>query len=318
MPRSSCSRNCLARTLAAAVFAAPLPAGAALHVYEPFDYSAPSLLNGTPASGLNLQGTYVSNGVHETFQLRVSAPGLSYGNLSGAPSVSGAKLTQLSGSTSNGSVVTLAQPVSILPGQAIFFSALFTFDDSSNGNHFASIDLIDDSSGDSITFGESIVGVRAIRASAETIAAGRRLTTAGSDRAFTNGQTLLLMGRYNNSPAALGDRLELLGYDTAASHALPASFDPSDPNTILYQELDEVDIDLTRISSLRFTLRGSDNNFIDELRIGSTLADVAPIPEPHTWLLMLCGIAGVAAAVRRRAALRQPAVFRCTRPRVIN
>jgi hypothetical protein len=307
MPRYPYPRSvdCLARMLAAAVLAAPLHASAALLVYEPFAYPAPALLNGTPASGLNLQGTYVSDVAHESFQLRVSAPGLSYGNLSGAPSVSGAKLTQLSGSTSNGSVVALAHPVSILPGQASYFSALFTFDDSSNGNHFASIDLIDDSSGNSISFGESVVGVRAIRASAETIAAGRNRTTEGSDRAFTNGQTLLLIGRYNNSPAALGDRLELLGYDTAASHPLPASFDPGDPNTILYQELEEVDIDLTRISSLRFTVRGSDNNFIDELRIGSTLADVTPIPEPHTWLLMLCGMAGVTAAVRWRVMLRQ-------------
>ncbi|MGH8666994.1 MAG: hypothetical protein ACREUX_22260 [Burkholderiales bacterium] len=96
-------------------------------------------------------------------------------------------------------------------------------------------------------------------------------------------------------------RLDGLGCDTGASHALPADFDPNDPNTILYQELDEVDIELTRISSLRFTIRGSDNNYIDELRIGSTLADVAPIPEPHTWLLMLCAIAAVAAGTRFRA-----------------
>ena len=293
--------NRFVRVLAAAGLAVPLHAGAALLVYEPFDYSAPSILNGTPATGLNLAGTYVSDVVHENFQLRLSAPGLGYGNLAGAPRVAGAKLTQLSGTTSNGSVVGFAQPVSVLPGQAIFFSALFTFDDSSNGNRFASIGLIDDVSGGSITFGESVVGVRAIRASAATSATGGRVTTGGDDQAFSNGQTLLLIGRYNNSALALSDRLELLGYDTAASHALPAAFDPNDPNTVLYQELEGVDIDLERISSLRFTIRGDDNNFIDELRIGSTLADVSPIPEPHTWLLTLCGIAAVAARVRFRA-----------------
>jgi hypothetical protein len=240
--------------------------------------------------------------VHEDYQLRVSAPGLGYGNLAGAPGAAGAKLTQLRATSSNSSVVGLAQPVSILPGQAIFFSALFTFNDAANANHFASIGLLDDASGGSITFGESVAGVRAIRASADTPATGGQRATGGDDQAFANGQTLLLIGRYNNSALALGDRLELLGYDTAASHPLPEAFDPDDPNTVLYQELDGVDIDLERISSLRFTIRGDDNIFIDELRIGSTLADVAPIPEPHTWLLMLCGIA--VAAGRRFCANR--------------
>jgi hypothetical protein len=51
MPRYPYPRSvdCLARMLAAAVLAAPLHASAALLVYEPFDYPAPSLLNGTPA-----------------------------------------------------------------------------------------------------------------------------------------------------------------------------------------------------------------------------------------------------------------------------
>jgi hypothetical protein len=284
----------LARVSAGAGLAVSLHAGAALLVYEPFDYPAPSLLNGTTATGLDLAGTYVSDVVNEVFQLRVSAPGLGYGNLAGAPGAAGGKLTQLRGTTSNGSVVGLAQPVPILPGEAIFFSALFTFNDAASGNRFARISLIDEVSGGSITFGETVAGVRAIRASADTPATGGQRATGGDDRAFDNGQTLLLIGRYNNSALASGDRLELLGYDTAANHALPGAFDPNDPNTVLYQELDGIDIDLERISSLRFAIRGDDNNFIDELRIGSTLADVAPVPEPRTWLLVLCGIAAVA------------------------
>jgi hypothetical protein len=297
------SRRFFARLLAAAALAVPFPALTALQVYEPFDYPAPSLLHGTAATGLNLSGTYVSGAAHELFQLRLSAPGLTYGALTGAPAATGAKLTQFNGTTANASTVGLTTPVRIPPGEAIFFSALFTLDDSSNGNHLAGIELIDDSSGDSLGFGESVVGVRSIRASVETTVLGRRLTTAGSDRAFENGQTLLLIGRYNNSAAALGDRLELLGYDTGASHALPAAFDPSDPHVVFYQELAGVDIEFTRISSLRFNVRGADNNFIDELRIGSTLADVTPIPEPHTWALLLCGLAAVAFAMRARSRL---------------
>lgn len=294
------SRICVVVALA---IVAPTYAVAGLFVYEPFSYTAPSLLHGTSATGLNLSGSYLSDAVHESFQLSVSAPGLSYGSLTGAPAAEGMKLTQLSGTIGVSSQVQLGAPIEVMPGEAIYFSALFTFDDSRNGNHFASIDLIDSTTGDSITFGESVVGVRAIRASAKTVVTGDQVTTIGDQNAFTNGQTLLLVGRYNNSALPLGDRLELLGYDTAATHELPSTFESSDPNRVLYQELAGVDIDLTRISSLRFTIRGIDNNFIDEVRIGSTLADVAPVPEPHTWLLMVCGIGAVilGKAIRCRA-----------------
>ena len=156
----------------AAALTPPPHAAAALLVHEPFDYPAVStpLLDGTVATGLNLTGTYVSDVVHPLFQLRLSSPGLSYGNLASAPSATGAKLTQLNGSTSNGATVSLADPVRILPGQAIFFSALFTLDDSRNGNHRAQVQLLDGE--DEIAFGEPVVGGRAIRAHAKTAATG--------------------------------------------------------------------------------------------------------------------------------------------------
>src|SRR5690606_30338847 len=121
-------------------------------------------------TGLNLAGTYATDAVHETLQLRVSAPGLHYGNLAGAPATAGNKLTQLQGTTSNSATVALAQPATIRPGEAIFFSALFTLDDSRNGNHLANSTLLDETSGGSIGFGESGVGVRAIRGTARATA----------------------------------------------------------------------------------------------------------------------------------------------------
>jgi hypothetical protein len=171
-------------------------------------------------------------------------------------------------------------------------------DDSRNGNHRAQVSLVDGA--ENISFGEPTVGSRAIRASASTSATGGVVASTGDRGSFSNGQTLLLIGRYNNSALPLGDRLELLGYDTAASHPIPTVFDPADPNAVLYQELRDIDIDLTRIAAVSFIIRGADNNYIDELRIGSTVADVAPIPEAQTWLLMVCGLAAVAAKARRR------------------
>ncbi len=288
-----------ARLAVAAALTTPLCAGAALHVYEPFDYAAPSILDGTAATGRNLAGAYESLRTDD-FRLRVSTPGLGYGGLVGAPTASGGKLTQLQGTTQDDATVGLAQPIEIAAGGALYFSALFTFDDSSNGNRRAGISLIDGAGGGEITFGETAVGVRALRATANTAATGGLVATAGSMGTFSDGQTLLLIGRYENGANPLGDRLELLGYDTAASHVLPATFDPADPNVTLYQNLDEIDIDLSRVSSIRFTIRGDDNNYIDELRIGSSFADVAAIPEPHAWLLMLCGMGVVTAGVRAR------------------
>ncbi len=75
----------IARSAAAVALAAPLAAAGALHVYEPFDYAAPSLLDGTPANGVNLAGPYVSDAIDAQYQLRISTPGLSYGQLTGAP-----------------------------------------------------------------------------------------------------------------------------------------------------------------------------------------------------------------------------------------
>lgn len=302
MPVSPCrSRLFVCARFAAAVGAAiPLSAGAVLHVHEPFDYPAPSILHDTAATGFNLAGSYASTIGVESLRLRVSSPGLGYGTLSGAASTSGNKLTQLQSTSGDTVTVALAQPIDIPAGSAIYFSALFTLDDSLNGNHRAGIALADDASGGELTFGEATVGIRNIRATADTAATGGLLATSGSLGSFSDGQTLLLIGRYSNSAAALGDRLELLGYDTSASHPMPASFVAGDPNAVVSQTLDGVDIDLARISSLRFSIRGSDNNYIDELRIGSTLADVAPIPEPQAWLLMLCGFGAVLAGVRRR------------------
>ena len=58
--------------------------------------------------------------------------------------------------------------------------------------------------------------------------------------------------------------------------------------------LDGLDIDLVQITSITFTIRGDDNNFVDELRIGDSYASVA-VPEPGALAALLLGIAGLAA-----------------------
>jgi hypothetical protein len=301
--RVSRPRSALAIVLAVAGAAATpgAPARAALLVYEPFDYGAGTILENVPATGLNLTGDYAAPGIITGFELRARAPGLDYGSLSGAPSATGQRLTQQSGTTAGIAVVGVDEDVVVGPGETIYWSALFTLSDAANGNHLAHLTLRDDTNGDTITFGEPAVGSRALRIETFTQATGQ-LVAAGPDGAFVSGQTLFLVGRYLNAAAPGADRLDLLAYDTADADALPPVFDPGDPGVDLAIALSNLDVDFARISSLTFTIRGNDNNYIDELRIGSNYGAV--VPEPSTGALLLVGVLGLAARAHRAGAPR--------------
>jgi hypothetical protein len=267
-----------------------------LIVYEPFDYPDGTVLGGTAANGLNLAGSYqATHTFPDQFQLTASSPGLNFGSLIGAPAPHGNRLTQPSGTTDGGAIVSIDNDVLIAAGQTIYWSALFTFSDAQNGNHLARITFTNDDNGDLLSFGEAGVGGRAIRVEAQTAGIGGQQIAAGADQSFVDGDTLLLVGRYFNSAATGGDRLDLIGYDTADSDMLPLSFEPTDPNAEFAYELENLDINFEKITSITFTIRGNDNNFIDELRIGTTYSAV--IPEPGAPALFI--IAGFIAAVLR-------------------
>lgn len=162
--------------------------------------------------------------------------------------------------------------------------------------------LADADTGDAIGFGETAVGVRAVRVFAETAATGG-LVADGADGAFVDGQVLLLVGRYVNGAAPGGDRLDLVGYDVADADVLPSAFDPADPQAEFAFSLADLDVDLARISSIAFAIRGDANNAIDELRIGDTYRSVV-VPEPGTLAALVPGLAALAAVRRHRRASR--------------
>ena len=270
-------------------------AGAELLVYEPFSYGA-GPLGSEPTGGVNLAGPYTQDSTGAS-PLVVVSPGLNYGSLGGAPAAAGNRLSQDSGIGAKNATVNVAQDVLTSPGTEVFFSALFQFDDTPNGNRFANVALVDADTGDEVRFGQSVVGLRAIRVEAQTAATGGQTAAAGADNSFADGQTLLLIGRYLNSAALDGDVLQLVGYDTANAITLPPTFNPADPNAAFSFTLDEVDVDLAKISALRFTIRGDANNFLDELRVGNTYAAV---PEPAGTALLAAAMGALACRRRRR------------------
>jgi hypothetical protein len=254
-------------------------------VYEPFDYAAHADVDGLAATGRNLSGRYVTSSQQD---LTIGSPGLSYGSLSGSlPTVSGNMLSDASLGGPGFVTVDVDHDVLIGPDEGIYFSALFRFDDTGNRVPYATVTFIDTTTGAELGFGERVVGSRAVSVFASTgVTAG--IVAAGADGAFVDGQTLWLLGRYLNGSAAGSDSLALIGYDTASLAAIPAGFDPLDPQAVFSYSLNGVDIDFERISSIRFELRGAGNNFIDELRI--TPAFATAVPEPSTVALMLGGL----------------------------
>ena len=277
----------------------PSGVGAGLLLYEPFDYAAGAALDGLPVTGLNLTGSYSTSTIQD---LVIASPGLTYGNLTGnVPTTVGNSLSDANSAGSGLVSAALDQNILVGPGEGIFFSALFTLDDSLNRNNYARINLVDGASNDRITFGEVVVGVGAIRIEANTVATGG-LIASGADQSFIDGQTLWLIGRYLNN-AAGDDLLQLLGYDTALAQTIPSNFNFADPAAQFAYSL-SAEIDLTQISLIEFDVRGTDTKFVDELRIGRTYADVtsaapAAVPEPATGVLLLVGL-GLAGCVRRR------------------
>jgi hypothetical protein len=296
--------------LGAAALAASSAARADLLVHEPFDYEAGTFLDGQAATGLNLAGTY-SDPVSPSFRLVAASPGLTYGALAGPlPATSGNRLSQTSGTTNGSPSVQIDQDVPIDAGGTIYFSALVTLDDSSNGNRLASVNLVDDATGHQITFGEPGVGVRDVRIAADMTSTGGPLIAAGADAAFTSGQTLWLIGRYTNGAAPASDALDLIGYDTAGAFAAAPSFDPADPNAQFAFSLADLDFNLARISSLQFIIRGDSNIFLEELRFGETYADVTVRAPAGAALLAVAGFGLVPRRRTRRPRLAAPAPMR--------
>lgn len=264
---------------AAAMVLAVTTAEAAPVFYEPFSYTAGSL-NGQNG-GTGFSGAWTSSGTTTTV---VASPGLTHGLLAttgnrvaGLGSMSMRRPFSSTGLTGNGST--------------LYFSILFSATDTTAGTATAIPSFFSDSTGPYGQFSGFSVSYD-IRSSTELYMDARiggsvRATTLIAGANYYGGVTDMVLGRITFSDTPNQDRLEVWRNPALAG----------DPGTPLFNVTGE------------WTDPGSNNSFymnkyndpdrnIDEIRLGTTLGDVTPVPEPVTCTLAV-GIVGLVAGVRQ-------------------
>ncbi len=277
----SISRGCFLAVMAltaAALLGRALPsARASLLVYEPFNYAPGSNLIGQTATGLGFTGSWTSwtNG-----NATIESGSLSEGNLA----TSG---NSLSGGADNGPSVNLSSPVAATVGNPLWVSFLMQTPATTtdiNNNTIGALDLIGTNSN------------------------GTNSTAIG----YTNGSFVLQTennGVIGSSVSpnttylmVLEDIANSSGTSTLNLWINPATGVeyPIINSNMTYSPTDSIG----NISSIGM-LDGYYSNSYDEIRIGTTYADVTPaVPEPDTLRLMGIGslalIGGM--ALRRRLA----------------
>jgi len=277
--------NSVARLALLAFFAAfsPLvgPATAEIIIQEQFDYAAGSLDGQNGGQGFSAPWQTTGN-------LLVTSPGLTYGALETSgnattafDSVSMRRLFSNSGLTGNGATywfsVLFAAPEAI----ATTATAIPSFFSNAAGPH-------GQGSGFAVSF--NLLSRTNVYLDARIGGDFRaRTNVAGTD--YYSGSSLVL-GRITFSDTANQDRLEVwLNPLVTGSPGTPLLnvtgnwVDPGTNNSFYMNKYDAPD------------------RSIDEIRLGTTLPDVLPIPEPSTYALLFMTVAGVLwMAWRRRQA----------------
>lgn len=244
---------------------------AALLYYESFDYTAGQSLSGmSGGEGFdNSWGNVLNNG-----SITVTSPGATYPQLS----TEGNRATLTPGTADAAAFRLLDAPID---SGTIYIS--FLAQNTNGGNRFLALSLYDggNSSGnEKLTMGQ-------VNGASTWGSTGSLTTSVSSANA-----TLIVMRIDFNAG----------GNETLSMYLNPTSdIEPLTPNGTGSREISS--FDRFRIAS-GFGSGGNTSTvgWIDEIRIGTTFADVAPVPEPQTFILLGLGLGALFLRKRRQHA----------------
>ena len=274
-------------TLVTALPAIARPAAAAVIVQESFDYAAGPLAGNNGGTGFS--AAWINRGTGAT----VTAPGLTYGSLSasgnkalGATSISVARTFDSTGLTGDGATYwfsyLFAAPDTVSTGTSA--SGLSFFSDvngaySQAGGFYLNCDV---TSSTNMKLDTRIGG-----------AFGPSVDVPGTN--YHSGDPMLIVGRIAFSDQANQDTLEVWLDPPLTGSA------PTGSPTVSYLNGNWGAV-APADTAVYWTKYNAPDRVIDEIRLGTSFADIAPVPEPGTLGLALLAAtaAGVAFASRRR------------------
>jgi MYXO-CTERM domain-containing protein len=254
-----------------------------LVIYESFDYDA-GLIDGTQAGGVGFDGAWSTTVSRGSGFFDINTSGLTFSGLEVA-----GNSVQRSGATgdaeANRAISAASQAALLADNTTIWFSVLYQQTDASKKSAFiiGTDKLVKDelvAAGEGFGFGERKDGTT-IRAFAYDDS-----ITATEDDSGINAVTVkLIVGKINWKANGTNDELYL--YDVT-----DLSTEPTTPIATVTADLIQANFDLVALAE------NGDTAVFDEIRFGTTFADVTPAPEPMT--LALLGLGGLTLLRRRR------------------
>jgi hypothetical protein len=271
----------------AALLLAWQPVQASLIAYDSFDtYTSGTALNST--SG----GTGWATNWSTVANVTAATPGSSLSYSNGAVSLSGGPRVAQIGNASNGD--NQASRTFASQTGTLYFSFLFNLNTSlgASDNDFIQFSLNNDTNiANSGSIGDlsNSPGINTFSARIGGTSGG---TTAQSTTTIGNSTTYFLVGKMSKvSASTTYNRMDL--FINPNSLTEPGTTDAT--QTLTSSGNTAVSFFTLRTDSIDST----DLYWFDELRIGTTWADVVAAPEPAAWALLLGGL-GMLAVLRRR------------------
>jgi hypothetical protein len=259
-------RTSFGLTLAAVLIAVSAPfSQASLLISEPFDYSTGNLAGQT--GGIGFTGNWTTVG--DAGGAIVQAGSLAYSTLA----TSGNKTYVSPNVAASGASRTFSN----MSSGTVYMSFLINHDE---GTRFFALRLYDGAA-ERLLIGQGTAGTTWLLGGSTVGFTGDTGVAASLDTTF------LMVLRIDFDASGTNERLRLYVNPTLGTEPLTAQADGTTTSSF---QLNKLDIAGGQTGGGNTVSKG----WFDEIRFGTTFADVTPVPEPATWaLLSLGGIAGL-------------------------